>query len=243
MAGFNAEVKKRVTDLKSGIHLVSIIDASILKGLDKKPLISRRGETGIVIKFKDSKNHIFENVYYKGGEREFLFKKMCHSARIDLIKVKETGKFKAEALGKRIWLYIKEVYDIDGTDLVIDDLTGKPTINYYIFETGVVSESELRPSMKGDPSTNDGIASEKFVEYRQIFKPGTTMNEKAYQSAVVDEDDFEDLNLDSGIPKGNKAFKEVYEKIPKLAPNNDFTKQVEPKAKPFTEEVIDFDDF
>jgi len=254
MSGFNKEVKKRTTELKTGIHLVSIIDAGIVKTDDGKPAITDKGEMGIKLKFADGKNHIFEQVYYTGGERERFFKAMCASANIDLEQVKKTGKFKAEAIGKRLWIYIKEVYDINGEELIKDDITGEPVINYYIFKTSFMANPDNRPAMKGDPLRNGGIATDEFVDYRQIFVQ--SLAEKAYDAIKEEEDDFADFEaakpqLIAGQPsvivmttkgevKGNKAFAEVWENKA-MKPNDDFIEKIEPQKQAFKEEEIDFD--
>ncbi len=265
MSGFNAEVKKRTTELTTGIHLASIIDASIVKGQDGKPKLTEKGEMGITIKFADGKNHIFEQVYYTNGDREYFFKKMCASASIDLENVKKTGKFKAEAVGKRLWIYIKEVYDIDGENTVKDDITGEPVINYYVFNTSFMGNPDNKPAMKGDPARNNGIATDDFVDYKQIFKAGTSIAEKAHAAISKDnEDDFPDIHFDGVKPvlmpgkadtvtyssvttakgevKGNKAFVDTWTKSVAMQPNNDFVEQKGKPAAHFQEEEIDFDD-
>ncbi len=264
MAGFNAEVKKRTTELTTGIHLATIIDASIVKGLDGKPKLTEKGEMGIMIKYADGKNHIFEQVYYTSGDREYFFKKMCTAANIDLEVVKKTGKFKAEAVGKRLWIYIKEVYDIDGENTVKDDITGEPVINYYVFNTSFMGNPDNKPAMKGDPARNNGIATDDFVDYRQIFKAGASIAEKAHAAISKDnEEDFADIYFDTkpklmpgkpdaiiygsvstskGEVAGNKAFVDTWTKSVAIQPNNDFTEQKEKPAIHFEEEEIDFDD-
>jgi len=260
MSGFNTEVKKRTTELTTGIHLVSIIDAGIVKGPDGKPKVTESGEIGIMITFADGKNHIFQQIYYTKGEREYFFKKMCASANIDLDEVAKTGKFKAEARGKRVWIYIKEVWDIDGVDVVKHDVTGQPIITYYVFETSFVGNVDNRPAMKGDPAKNNGTPSDKFIEYRQIYKTPPTLEEKAHAAISEDNDDFPDVHFDAVTPKidpnivekpiiygtaggmkGNQAFHDHWKKSEAMQPNNDFAEQKQEAAKHFEEEPIDFD--
>lgn len=221
MAGFNKEITKKVTELKTGIHLVSIIDASIWKDENGNPKLTDKGETGIVIKFADGNNHVFENVYYLKGDREVFFKKMCSSAKINLEEVAKTGKFKAEALGKRLWLFIKEVWDIDQDTPVLDDLTNEPVIRYYIFDTASFNNPDVRPSKLGDPAKNNGIATDDFVEYRQVRTSQAVSTPPKQEKVVIEaKDDFDDfpsqptINTQSGAVKANEAMAKVYNNLP-----------------------------
>jgi len=167
------ESKSKLRQLKSGVHLVCITDALIIKDSNQMPLITPDGETGITIRFSTGDNHHYDQDYWLNGNRQSYFNKMCASAKIDTTN----PKFRAESKGKRLWICVKEVYDIDGDKIVTDELTG-PSINYYMFDTIPCTDPLKKPVVKGNPDDNDGVASGVFLDYRdtQIDSPVT----KAY---------------------------------------------------------------
>jgi len=240
--GFNQEIMKKEEQLQTGVHLVTITEASILKDADKNPVVTPSGDTCLVIKFSDSYCKTIEQTYYIGGDKEWLFKKMCAHAEIDLEKVAQTGKFKAEAVGKRLWLFVKELHDIDGEDHVLDETTGQPVIHYLVFGSMVCSNPENRPNIKGDPKNNGGEPYDEFIGYRQVDNSVGKSRSAIIAKPVtkpIETDDFADLDLTvkttAGEVKGNKAFVEVYQKIEESKPKEE--KQITPDTE------VDWDDF
>ncbi len=164
----------KVKELTTGVHLVCIMDASVIKR-DNLPLITEKGETGILVTFTTGDNKSFEQDFWIGSDREAFFNKMCICAGID-----RNLPFRKEATGKRLWIAIKEVYDIDGEEMV-KDATGEPIINYYIFDYIHLGNVEQKPSLKGDPATHPKKqASGAFMDYRQVDKPCET------KQAIID---------------------------------------------------------
>lgn len=157
------ESKVKLKQLKSGVHLVCISDAALIKDKDQMPLITEDGETGISIRFSTGDNRHFDVDYWLNGPRQEAFNKMCASAGINV----DNPRFRAESKGKRLWICIKEIHDIDGDKLVVDDLTG-PAINYHLFDTIPCIDPNRKPVVKGNPDDNDGVASGVFLDYRQI---------------------------------------------------------------------------
>lgn len=170
-----AQVKTIKKELKTGIHLVTITDASLIKGADGKPLKTVGGETGISVRFTDANQSSFDKPFWLNGDRHKDFLKMLSAAQIN----SKATAFKAEAKGKRLWIFIKEVWDIDLENIVYHDVTGEPIINYYIFNYSPCVNPENRPMMMGDPAMNNGRASEKFIDYQQI-KKNTTITEENF---------------------------------------------------------------
>lgn len=157
-----AQAKTKLKQLKTGVHLVAITDAVQIKDHDNMPLIDKvTGESGITIRFSDGDNNHFDQDYWFNGDRQHFFDKMAATANID----PSNRQFKAEAKGKRLWICIKEVHEIDH-DQPVTDING-PVINYYLFDTMPALHPFKKPLVKGDPADNDGVASGAFLDYKQ----------------------------------------------------------------------------
>lgn len=159
----NVEKKNRLKELSAGIHLVTILDAIIVKDADGQPIVSN-GEMGVVVRFSDVNNHCYDKEYWLGGSREKYFNQMCAVAGID----RSNPKFKASSKGKRLWIFIREVHIINNDQPVIDDLTGKPEIRYEMFDVAPFGDSNKMPKVPGNPMDNNGIASDDFLTYINI---------------------------------------------------------------------------
>lgn len=153
----------KIKELFTGIHLVMIDDISIVKGEDNMPIRQENGSIRLRMKFITGESKCFESDYWT-KETDFL--KMLVSFKVVALSDKFKD-FKASALHKRGWICIKEVHLIDKENPVLDD-QGQPKIDYYIFDTRPVSDSLKKPTIKGDPEKNDGIASEAFLDYKSI---------------------------------------------------------------------------
>jgi hypothetical protein len=237
--GLGKEDKFKKQDLKTGVHLVTILDATLIKGPDKKPKMFIRGdkkEVGIIIKFSNAKGAIYENTYYVGADRAFYFNTMCSHAGINLVEANKNNAFKKEAKGKRLWIFINEIHDVNLENPVLHDITGEPIINYYLFKTAACNNPENRPILLGDPHNNKGIVGGEFIDYRQV--------EISNNVKVESNDEFtmpiitETVQTKTGEVKSNKAFKEQYTAMEK---NQNFLNEV-PEVKEKSDD-IDFSDF
>lgn len=154
--------KRKLKQLKTGVHLVCVTDVAIIKDDNEMPFITKEGEAGITIRFSTGDNQHFDQDYWLNGKRHSFFLKMCASAKIDPTSL----KFKAEAKGKRLWICINEVHDIDGDKVVLNELE-QPVINYYLFDTIPCLDPNKKPIVLGDPGL-DGIAFDRFLDYKQV---------------------------------------------------------------------------
>lgn len=234
------KAKTQLKQLRTGIHLVTITDTWLLKDAADKIVKSNEGEVGLVIRFTNGKNFSFDKTYWIQGsqKREWEFKKMCVQAGIN----PAAPKFKAESTGKRLWIYIKEVHDIDGDQYIQDEVTGMPVINYYIFDYSMCDNPQNKPMRMGDPDTNNGEAKGDFLDYRQISD--------AEKFAM---DNKDKVTLPENAPKAErvKAAKEIMGntlvKASALQPNNEFSMQkdshYELPKKPKAMELSDDDIF
>lgn len=200
--------KTQLKQLKTGIHLVTITDASLAKDHTGQLILSNNGEKGICIKFTNGKNLSFENTYWIKGDKEWIFKKMCSAANIDASQ----PKFKAEAVGKRLYIFIREVHDVDGDEIVIDEVTMQPIVNYYIFQYSEYFDNGITPVVAGNPETNNGIASGDFIDYRQI----------------------------DAIAKQLRKQRMPEQKSKAIMPNNNFHSEPKTPVEPYQEKEIDW---
>lgn len=223
----STEVKVVRKDLKTGVHLVTIVGGQLVKGHDKQPIVTKDGEVGLTVRFANSKKEAFDKVFWLKGKREKEFNKMLNAAQVRL----ETKNFNVDAKGHRLWIYIREVYDIIDDEILVDEITGEQVVNYYIFDYSPAINPENRPAVMGDPETNGGIAGGKFIDYRQV-KELEGVKKKSEVKEKVSDDNFP---LD-GNPLAEKKPESA------IQPNSDFGKErSEEKVSSQEEDDIDWE--
>lgn len=187
--GIANEVKGRMVQLTTGVHLITVPEKGVvmIKDKDGNPIVTESGEMGIRFRLMDIDGKIFDQDFWLRGNRQFVFDDFCKAAKID----QTVEKIRNEAKDKRCWIAIKEVWKINGTDVVNDPLTGEPDLSYQIFKFLPFDDSGKKPIVVGDPELNKGQAGEAFVDYidvsgEQIAAP--VIEKKAEQT-----DEWEDF--------------------------------------------------
>ena len=211
------KAKTQLKQLLTGIHLVTITDVWLAKDNQGKPIKTAEGETGVTVRFTNGKNFSFDNTFWLKGSREWMFKKMCSQAGIN----PSAPQFKAESVGKRLWIYIKEVHDIDGDLYIQDDITGMPVINYYIFDYSMCDNPKNKPLRKGDPDTNNGEASDDFLGHRQI-----SATQKLEKENKVQVTSSASAPKEQRIEKAKEIMGDTLVKSKVMQPNTEFHMEV-----------------
>lgn len=159
-----ATKRKIVSEMATGIHLVTISDLFYLNGPDKKPM--KLGNFfAIVVRFKNGKNESHEQTYLlDGGIRQKYLLTMLRAAKAIKAGEKPTRN---DAVGKRLYIAIQECNYVND-DTVILGHDGNPLIEYYVFKVFPFMEEGRKPSMIGDPEKNGGFASDDFVTYKNV---------------------------------------------------------------------------
>lgn len=239
------EARTKLKQLKTGVHLVCITDAVIIRNGDGSiKETSEEGEVGITIRFSTGDNQHFDKDYWINGTRHSFFIKMCASANIDPANL----KFKAEARGKRLWICIKEVHDVDGDKVVLNELE-QPVINYYLFDTIPCLDPNRKPIVKGDPGLDD-IASGVFLDYKQISNEGYRMKTVATYEAFENPKQKEKTPIEKETEEffGGKAteekdpFDEEEALTPKQQETKEFIKKAESEIKKMSNDPINWDE-
>lgn len=210
---FEVEKKNIRHELKAGVHLVTI--HSMKKHLDsqKNPII-KNGEIAVLITFSTGTNPnlYHDQIYWIGKGKDGLeryFTRMCIDAGIDMSKTPLSPK---DAIGKRLWIGIREVYTlINNGEEVLKDIGGNPVLEHFIFQTSPVFDPEKPPTWKGDPAKNNGEAADEFVGYKEE-------NESGYDTVRVELPKATTNVLEVGpvTPEVEKAMAEIaVEKTPK----------------------------
>lgn len=179
--------KKRVkSEMKAGVHLASILDMK--KHLDdqKNPIIVD-GELAILVTFINGQNQYHDQVYWlgKGNDgKEKFFTQMCLDAGIDMSK---TPLAKKEALNKRLWIAIREVFTlVNNGESIKKDILGNDVVEHFVFKTAPIWDVDKQPTWKGDPLFNDGVACEEFVGYKEENESGWDTLPKGEAPAVIE---------------------------------------------------------
>lgn len=162
-------------ELFTGVHLVAIIEA----------------KNNGTIKFSDGQNKSFEKIYdFQSSE----FLKLCYSAST----IKDACIFDNDpnsiysAIGKRLWICIKEVWTITNDAEIVD---------FELFDTLLYNEGpSVPPKVKGNPADNKGIASGDFFESH--IK--TTFEEN--KNSIISDDDFELAPIKKELPAEKKKI-------------------------------------
>lgn len=157
---------KKICDIKTGTHLVTICDMFYLK--DAANNIQKiDGFPAIVVRFKDGQNNTHDQVYViDGGKRQKHFQTLLKSAQVNT----EGSPKKSDVLGKRLWASINELHFVED-DEPLPGPDGGPRIEHYIFKVYPYIENQKAPILPGDPAHNDGIASGDFVTYKNLSLP------------------------------------------------------------------------
>lgn len=155
---------KKLSEIKTGTHLVIISDIFILKNSNKEP-IKINGFLAIIVKFKDILSNIHEQIYIMDdGFKQKYFTDMLNSAQVTSQNNKPDKK---EILNKKLWISIQEIHYVED-DKIVNDFEGNPKIEYQIFKTNKYIEGMKKPILKGDESLNNGIYMDSFITYKNI---------------------------------------------------------------------------
>jgi len=189
--GIQKEAKGRMVELKTGVHLVTIHEKGVvmIKDKDDKPIVSESGEMGVRFRLMDNDGKIFDQDFWLNGNRQWVFDDFCKAAGIDPL----TQEIRKESKGRRLWICIKEIWKINGTETIMDPLTGEPDLSYQIFKFLPFDNSGKKPVVPGDPDLNKGQALEPFVDYIDIkgVKPQPVPPPAPPEKKAIDEwEDF-----------------------------------------------------
>lgn len=161
--------RKKVAEMKSGGHLVIISAMALLRDSMKELVLTKEGYNTIVVTFSDGQNKKHEQAYVcDKGQRQKYFDNMLQAAQISTADRTPTKK---ECIGKRLWIFIKEVHYVNDDAIVM--LGDEPRIEHYVFRVYPYVENGKKPTISGDPDNNGGIASGDFIEYKNISEEVT----------------------------------------------------------------------
>ena len=159
------KTRKKVSEIKTGVHLVVISDMLMLRNANKE-LLMIDGFPAIIVVFKDGQNNSHEQMYIMDGDfRQKYFQNMLRAAQVAILPGKTPKK--SEAVGKRLWVGVQECHYIND-DQPVTNPDGTDVIDYYVFKVYPITDSGIKPNVKGDPEKNNGIASDMFVTYKNV---------------------------------------------------------------------------
>ncbi len=189
------ESKRKVSEIKTGGHLVIISDMFYLRDASKA-LQQIDGHPAIVVRFKDGKNQIHEQTYIiDGGVKQKYFQNMLNAAQVSM---KGGAPQKNEVIGKRLWIFICEVHYVNDDKVVLDH-DDKPVTDYYVFKVYPYMEGVKKPHVTGDPDHNNGIPSGDFVSYKNVSDSFTKEEvNDGIKSAVKFIDDVTSVVVENG---------------------------------------------
>lgn len=155
---------QQLKELTAGVHLVILGGFTAVKNPDGTLKESETGEKLISVRFTDNDGKSFDKQYWVKGEREKEFNRMLAIANIDRTKYATFKEIATAATGARLWLSIREVYEVDGEDIVGE-------VSYQIFDYDPCLNPEKAPVKKGNPQNHPkGIASGDFIAYKSLNK-------------------------------------------------------------------------
>lgn len=170
---------ERLQELHAGIHLVIVNNITLLKNPDGTP-VEKDGNNFITVRFTDGNNNSIDNNYPIGTEKQRYFDLFI--MHIGLDNTKQVNK--KEALNKRLWIAVKEVYFLDNSEVVKDE-NKKEVKEYFVFKTFKYENEKLRPIVKGDPINFGGIPQDDFVDYK-LVSDTFTKEEKIKENPMSD---------------------------------------------------------
>jgi hypothetical protein len=149
---------KLIQSIPTGIHLVIINDIQLLKTELNTPVYSKNGELCLVVEFLKGDLKRFQQMYWIGKDRQFMFDKLCATAGIDNTRGPLSKKV---AIGKRVWICVREEYSL------VNDVVVPESKEYRVFRTYPVMDVDSKPAVAGDPERNGGQPSGDFIFYKQ----------------------------------------------------------------------------
>lgn len=149
---------QQLKEITTGIHLVILGGFTAVKNPDGTLKESETGEKLIQVRFTNGHNKHFDKQYWVKGAREHEFNKMITCAGIDRKKYGTFKEIASAATGVRLWIYIREIYEINGEEC--GDI-----MDYQIFDYSPCLNPEKKPLRKGDPEDNKGVAGGDFISY------------------------------------------------------------------------------
>ncbi len=172
------EIKaKRISQITTGTHLVMIADILYLRNAAKELILNHDQHPTLIVMFKNDKSQIHEQHYILDGDKkQEQFQKMITIAQVPMIDGKPNKK---DAIGKRLWIAVREVHHIMDGQPIIDD--GVPVIEYFIFRVSPYIDGGKKPLISGDPNDNNGIASGVFIDYKN-FESTSTIGAKVHEN-------------------------------------------------------------
>lgn len=162
------EIKsKRMCTMGTEIHLAIIDDIYFLKNASKEISVNKQGQQTMVVRFKNNKSEIHEQYYLMdGGAKQAQLTKMFTIAQVTASNgIKPT---KNDAIGKRLWIFIKETHFMTDGVPVIELGSGLPKVERYIFRLSPYIDNGKTPTLTGQPSLNEGVPSGDFISYLNI---------------------------------------------------------------------------
>jgi hypothetical protein len=181
---------KRTSTIGCGTHLCTILDMYYLTNGAKQYILADQKHKIMVVLFaadwkKGQEKKIHEQHYVIDGSfKQGQFKQMLTTSQVTS-SVEGASPTKKDAIGKRLWLSIKEVHTIDDDKPVIEN--DEPLIDRFVFAMSPYIDNGKKPKIPGDPADNDGgIPSGEFVEWRNIaVKKAEPVIEKPVQKPIT----------------------------------------------------------
>lgn len=188
---------KRLSTIGCGTHLCMILDMYYLTNAAKEYILIEGKHKVMVVLFasdwkKGQEKKIHEHHYViDGGWRQDKFKQLISAAQV-VSSVEGQGPTKKDAIGKRLWLSLKETHTIDDGKPVLNE-NNEPTIEVSIFKMTPYIDNVAKPKIAGDPADNNGIPSGEFIDWINI---GINAKPKAVEAPIQNQMPQQPIDLD-----------------------------------------------
>lgn len=218
------EIKARRTiTMATGIHLVSIHDILVLRNAAKQPVLTPEGYSTLIVIFKNEKSEIYEHHYLMDKAlKQKSFESMIAAAGV----IAENGNpKKKDAVGKQLWIALKEVHYMDnGVPIMYDD---QPKIERFIFKMAPYIEGDKRPKVAGDPLAEGATeVSGGFIEFKNISIETTISAENKLENSI------------NNLKPGPSYKKSMAKTVDKMAKENNIPQKEEEEQPNFGDEPI-----
>lgn len=157
---------KRISEMKTGVHLAIISDVLYLRNSKKEPILNDKQELTLIVLFKNDKTEKHEQHYSVNKKQMELFKKLLICAGVDM-PADGSSPSKKEAIDKRLWIFIREVHHVMDNE-PIKDFQGNLIIEHHIFKSVPYTDDMKAPTAPGNPEDNAGVASGVFIDYKNF---------------------------------------------------------------------------
>jgi hypothetical protein len=159
--------KRRVADIKPGIHLVAITKVYAFTAADKSYIKDDDGSIGIIVKFQTGEGRVHEQLFWcDGGSKQKFLDHVLWCVGVDNSKGQINSN---DIVRKRLWIYVLASVNTSKGNVEMST-DGQMVRRYYMFDCKPFNGVDKKPIEKYEPKEGDdeNALNPPFVKYVEV---------------------------------------------------------------------------